>query len=802
MKLSDKITSLEQFLAVKAPGNPVTDYYRTSDKMFYYLPASFPVIINNTGDRLGLRVAYTDYAPEHMWWAVREFLRQLHGVYKPATSVLDWLADHSSSPGFPVCHYVHISTEDDSLIAFTPDEQSGVADKQVRMTLGRYLKKYIVGISDAQVQALEAAHRADLSGEFELVTGQDIAKAYIEAGQSGVGSCMSHDTTHWGTGDKKLHPAMAYDAPGFGLALLRNHAGKLSARCLTWANPDNAGDKRMIRVYGDTMLERRLLRAGYVYKGLAGARLRLYDLATRDNPHRVLMPYIDGLRGSQSDGTVNVVRRSDGLHMITHEQRLTITKLANAVDIVDKISTQTKSTGGYAELRILPDNLGMFTCAINGREYSAADVVAEWYVASATGELAKVAAVNCTGLRRARFRGPAGFVTAVIAADVPVFDHRGEDIVESAEHRRYLGYVKLDRRYYPDEPDNYVLKGDLVVARDVLPDGRIPHETSGNSWVRAADRVAVVALDEDNKPYIAQVHKQNIHASWVRVADRDSAHLWASIGVKVAVTDTKRRVVLGVHDVVTLIDGSVTYSRNAVTCQVFGRYVWMRKEEANASFNTPRLARDADVLGEAISGYALSELPSVLRDWWASYIGRRFYVAGGGTTIIRGSNYESQDALREALQGFGEGCTAAMIVERWPGTTPSVANALANNVHNLALVSSMVAQADAALEARKAALRSLPSVTRESLSVGDRVVVSRRYERGIDGLWENSWVRAMDAWVGQTAVVSSLDPDQVHLRLDGDASVSGRMTYAFPYSCLRRAGGEQPAAEQPIAVAA
>ena len=96
------------------------------------------------------------------WWLEREYHRLDAGVYS-TTTTLENIAN-----GYLCAHALHIATEadDPTMVAYTPSAEDGMRDKQIRTTLGRYLKKHCITLTDRQIQKFEQEHKADLSTTF------------------------------------------------------------------------------------------------------------------------------------------------------------------------------------------------------------------------------------------------------------------------------------------------------------------------------------------------------------------------------------------------------------------------------------------------------------------------------------------------------------------------------------------------------------------------------------------------------------------------------------------------------------
>jgi hypothetical protein len=148
------------------------------------------------------------------------------------------------------------------------------------------------------VKTAESLFRSALSDEFDIFMG---GMAIIKYYNQGPHSCMVFPASHWGRIEN--HVLMTYDAPGWGIAIISQDEAKsrASARSLVWINPDNKDDKYYIRVYGDEVLESRLVRKGFINKVPAKAPLRY--VPHNGSATNILLPYFDNTgKNTGSDG--------------------------------------------------------------------------------------------------------------------------------------------------------------------------------------------------------------------------------------------------------------------------------------------------------------------------------------------------------------------------------------------------------------------------------------------------------------------------------------------------------------------
>jgi hypothetical protein len=74
---------------------------------------------------------------------------------------------------------------------------------------------------------------------------------------------MRYDMSHFG--HQTYHPAAIYGSPNFSVAVHRDTKGTVKSRSVV-GQPEDADDKRYVRIYGDAALQRKLERHGYKLK--------------------------------------------------------------------------------------------------------------------------------------------------------------------------------------------------------------------------------------------------------------------------------------------------------------------------------------------------------------------------------------------------------------------------------------------------------------------------------------------------------------------------------------------------------
>lgn len=562
--LAAKITSKEQFheLVLANHGR-----FGTRDGAY---DGFMDVFVPGSGEEPAYRVLNqrgTDYVrywapngqvnalyPVHAWWLLREQLRIEYGYYEDVTEPIRAALSIATLRAFAV----HVSRDDPSMLAYTPSRVDGVADRQVRVATGKLLRKLFPQLTDAEVQGIEAAHRADMSNELELVTGADrIAHVYMN--MEGDTGCMRHSPSHWSLPDR-IHPSMAYDAPGFAVAVHRNMQGEVTARAVTWVNPEDPTDKRYIRLYGDGILKRRLERNGYRLTNLCGARLRKIPWPSRSGTY--VLPYMDRAGGPQGDTSTDdgLFVRLDGdwLRLISESEYRATHSAPNGTAYCQP----AQNTGAQVRLEPVPANLWGFTCSISGREYDLRNTRKTKFI-DETGKFHD-------GVAQA-YLDEAGIVTTTLYTsnyglcpahrDAPSFRHRGVDWLDADEERRDNDFVRLDATLYPDEQE--WINGD--------PETTV---TTRGQHIKRADCVMLVV----SKDQADRVHRSAVPDGAVKLRMAKRMGVFAAPGVEFYQTRAGR-VHPATHDVVELYNGEWAFAGNVVSTVVLGRTVHRLHDE-------------------------------------------------------------------------------------------------------------------------------------------------------------------------------------------------------------------------------
>lgn len=179
-------------------------------------------------------------------------------------------------------HYPRPSKKDPSKIVFTPSEEWGQADRQLRMRPGKYLARYFSDVlTPEQIRTYVAKWDAAFAPRVLQFarTADEIEHVYV----NGPRSCMAYDASDFSS---HCHPARVYADGDLQLAYITGADGDdIVGRALVWPDKMVHG-----RVYGDIeRMEHALESAGYTPGSLVGARIGKIE----DPGGGYVMPYLD-----------------------------------------------------------------------------------------------------------------------------------------------------------------------------------------------------------------------------------------------------------------------------------------------------------------------------------------------------------------------------------------------------------------------------------------------------------------------------------------------------------------------------
>lgn len=227
-------------------------------------------------------------------WRKREQERFESGEYKP----VPW-ADKLKVSAECVDHFLHVSQDDPTQVAFTPSHDKGVLDKQTRMSPSKYLAKYYGHIAERVKRVYLAEYRKLYGMDYELKfarTPEEIMHVY----ETGPDSCM-----------KGFKSTRAYSGPDLAVAYItRKVKGKdhISARVTCWPDKKVYGHYP----YGDReLLIAALQEAGFKQGSFKGARMTKFKPGPGEDRYGIgyAMPSFDGYYEFDTTGEYIVVRK-------------------------------------------------------------------------------------------------------------------------------------------------------------------------------------------------------------------------------------------------------------------------------------------------------------------------------------------------------------------------------------------------------------------------------------------------------------------------------------------------------------
>ena len=215
-------------------------------------------------------------------------------------------------------HLVHVSEVDPSKVAFTPDERSLIADRQVRMRPGKYLTKYWGSgsprplFSEDQIRSMVEAFTARGTPKaLHLVPNTD-PDGWEWVYENSPPSCMRYNRS-----ERYLesglygpdHPVRLYANPDNNLALAYIMVDGESAPTSYeyWSGKDefcvaartivNVVDKTYLRIYSDGNTKvTRIMEAALNHAGFSQSNDTLANqkIGRRTNGENLICPYLDG----------------------------------------------------------------------------------------------------------------------------------------------------------------------------------------------------------------------------------------------------------------------------------------------------------------------------------------------------------------------------------------------------------------------------------------------------------------------------------------------------------------------------
>lgn len=530
------------------------------------------------------------------WWAVREHARLQYGIYE----ITDALKKVRL---FTYNLHAHVSLEDPKMIAYTPDKQSGEADRQIRIAPGRFFSKFLPIMTENFIRELTEEHIAELSDEVEFVEGEQIVDEYINF-PSGVGACMTKESF-----TKANHPAWVYATEKVKLALVRDSGGKVISRSLVYEPSED--DKRYIRAsYGSPVLEKRLKRKGYKAGTFVGAKLNLKiceEPSDGSGKVKFLLPYIDG-NGQAGSERWSCVAILDGELKVISQEMLSKLRALDPAYVASGINTS-----GTA--RIKPVDTASFktTCVLTGKPINlltTANDVVKVLVKPDTVEYAITAELHSTGATNWR---------RMWIDENYVYVHPDQQIVVEGitypNHKAALraeGLSKLDEVFYPE------MQG-WRRGREVL-------FTSDNRAILSKDTVRMVRKDSEGGLEVVTMHKSELPEKAVKVhSSRTGVQNYVAADVPVQRTVSGRKVHEMVNSIAKLVTGELEFTNKIHALNLWGVHMNVQKtqfiklhevDEATMDemWNRMTLHRDACesiayALGRILRGTVVSDIP-------------------------------------------------------------------------------------------------------------------------------------------------------------------------------------------------
>lgn len=491
-----------------------------------------------------------------VWWAEREALRIYYGIYE-VTETLE------SQMCFKQV-FAHISLEDKTMIAFTPDKASGEADRQLKMSAGRFFSRMLPIASDSYIQKLVAEHMAEVTNEVEFLEGKDLTEVYRSGAASAA--CMSKDERNWSLGGH--HPTEAYWTPEIKMAVIRNAEGAVTERCIVYHASET--DKRWIRCYPDNgKLKKRLEKNGYVRGNLVGAKLNTVPVGE----DYYVIPYLDanGYRGDEDNASLALID-----YQLTVVGRATI----NALRGRESSMLYGPTAGGKVRLRNTDSSTFKYIDAFDGlAKSSLVDPASDfWY----DGQIHKVATSNIVGLSAMLREGGCDLYNdvrvsmnesrTVLATSTDVFRARSYGwVLDTEANRKQAGYVRLSSKFYDDQTW-HSLRTDTTVKSE---DGEILKVD------------AAYYVDEDGETQVLHVSQVPAKSVKLHKSSKTVAGYYCHPSASYVKTSTGRKVHQKLHDIVQTISGAWEFASKVKSVNFLGEVLAIAKSETpEAHFDT------------------------------------------------------------------------------------------------------------------------------------------------------------------------------------------------------------------------
>lgn len=564
MQLSDKIISLEEYLTAQTPHG---DYIRglqmsSRSALSLHVGISYPKMYGNSYSLHGI-----DRLANDQWWIHRELMRQHYGVYATPTAAL---ASLQTSEVFKQ-YLPHISRDEPTLVAFTATPEDGIRDKQTRVAMGRFIRKFSPWMTDKDIAAIESAHRSELNPDIRLHNFLDEWDTCHTVYTNAAPACMSKGDSSY---QIKGSPLRAYQAPGWFVAAMYRPDGSIVARATVWINPEDENDKRQVRVYGDNALQLWLDRKGFAHRGFEGAYLNTKVIgahsSTSDATKAIMCPYVDSGTNPSTGKTQRTAEENNAYGIWDGNDRLYLINAGHS-DKYKGYLAGVQSTSGFIQARPFPIN---GVCVVTGQKFNAmTSAFVEVWHKGAKGFAVKsaVSDFRSTYINRS---------TSMLASKTEkVFTYSSSYWLDTDENRAATGYHRLSAKFYPAEQEWSRTLSDITT-------------THNGDVIKIADSILYVGTNGGTS--MLRIHQDELPKDAERVASINEVKTFAAPNARIVRTAANRKVVPGIHPVVELYDGSWAYERHATPVIMFGTKVFIPKDS------------DASVLSAA-------ELPSVVK---------------------------------------------------------------------------------------------------------------------------------------------------------------------------------------------
>lgn len=460
-------------------------------------------------------------------WPIREAARIQLGINQ-VTSVLDEV-----NRAAPV--YAHISREDKTQVAFTPDKTCGDADRQIRASIGRLLSRVYPQISEDAMRELIEQHHAEANPNIVFLEGMDIPRAYMNP--DSPSSCMRAEPNAIGKGwTIENIPALAYATDGVKLAVMLKSDGKgIAARCLV---VDVGGEKRRIRNYGSPVLDKWLAANGY--SNLGGWRGVVFNTVKAKAEHSYIMPYLDYAGGITNNGHCAVALIDGKVTGVTPEMRTMLFPAGASIVL--------PGTSGSVHLPQEFDSEKMQkTCEITGEKFK------PWLEKPVKALYEGEIKTTCRRLL------PDGYIitqAGIYAKPEDVICVHGKTYPNHEETLKELRIVRRSEKFYDLQPWVYI---------DSLC------QLSDNTYVEKEDAVTFLVLSEEGDLRVRTVHKSEVPKGSTQLASVSRRKVFAAKGVEFLRTSSNAKVHTLTHEITTLWDGTVSYSRGVKRLALLGK---------------------------------------------------------------------------------------------------------------------------------------------------------------------------------------------------------------------------------------